>query len=72
MRSLGAMVAQTTHSLRNGCIDSQAKELRDGAELLVKRISTLKGCLPSCFGLTGKALLAAANEMHTLPGMRGY
>ena len=35
------------------------------------RMSLLKGCLPSCFGFSGKALLEAAARVDTLAGVLG-
>ena len=39
---------------------------------LAARISMVKGCLPSCFELTGKQLIEAAGALDRLPGMGGY
>ena len=50
---------------------TQAQDVRQKASELVARISLLKGCLPSCFGFSGDALLQAAAAVDTLAGMIG-
>ena len=46
----------------------QAKEVRRVATELVRRISLLKGCLPSCSGYTGKQLVEAAGRLSSVAG----
>jgi len=50
----------------------QAKEIRRVATELVRRISLLKGCLPSTYGYTGKQLLAAAGRVNSVAGALSY
>ena len=50
----------------------QAKEIRRVATELVRRISLLKGCLPSCYGYTGEQLLAAAGRLDSVAGALSY
>ncbi len=52
-------------------VAEQAKDLRAQSMALAARISMLKGCVPSCFGMTGKELVEAAADLDRLPGMVG-
>jgi len=39
---------------------------------LVRRISLLKGCLPSCWGYTGEQLIAVAGRLDSVAGVPSW
>ncbi len=69
--STGVLNVNTVNAHEASYAVTQARDIRQEASELVARISLLKGCLPSCFGFTGEALLQAALTVDTLAGVLG-